>query len=56
MEHPSADAPRWPHDRDPQNFTSADKLAWRVVAYCAAGFTVLGTTAAIIGFAVAANG
>ena len=56
MKQPSATTQRWPHDRDPQSFTAVDKLAWKVVAYCAAGFTVLGATAAVVVFTVLADG
>jgi hypothetical protein len=38
--------------RDPQNFTPGDVLAWKAVAYSAAGLTVAGATAAIIVFGV----
>ncbi|ERG65362.1 hypothetical protein L332_13055 [Agrococcus pavilionensis RW1] len=55
MQEPTATTQGWPHDRDPQSFTRGDIMAWRVVGYCAAAVTVVGTTAAVIAFVVLAN-
>lgn len=43
---PAASAAARP--RDPQNFTSGDVIAWKVVAWFAATATVVGSTVAII--------
>lgn len=55
MQQLTASAERPPHRRDPQNFTEGDKLAWRIVAYCGAGITVVGTAAAIVAVVVHGN-
>ncbi|WP_309068505.1 hypothetical protein [Microbacterium sp.] len=52
MQQPTASTEGWPHARDPQGFTEGDKLAWKIVGYCAAGVTILGVTAGVVAFVV----